>query len=189
VFRPACLQKFAHVHPLLISEARYRLVEVKQLWFRCQRPRQIHRFALSIGQCLDWALRDVDEIERFQQSFAELVIAPAIRSEELPDESLGIVCMRRSAKLHDVEHGQIVKRNDALKRPRHADPQQFSRREAEDLSPVPCGRPGIGLVHSGNAVDEGRLACPVWTDKANDLAGLHLEIHVRDSDHAAKMDR
>ena len=52
----------------------------------------------------------------------------------------------------------------------------------------------VGLSSGGSLQPEEHperrgLACPVWTDKANDLAGLHLEIHVRDSDHAAKMDR
>src|SRR5262249_35962019 len=90
---------------------------------------------------------------------------------------------------HDVlEDGQGGEEGDILEGPPDAPlGDAVGWRIPEGLA-VEAEAPAVGGVEAGEAVEQRRLAGPVWTDDAHDLAHFHRERDLVEGDDAPEVD-
>ena len=93
---------------------------------------------------------------------------------------------RLAAEEHVRDDVEVVAEREILVDGLDAEPRRVARRVDLRLVALDEDRPGVGQVRPRDALDQRRLAGAVVADERHDLAGVHLEVDVRQRLHGAE---
>ncbi len=170
------LERLLRVHP------GRRLVEEQELGFGGQGPGDLQPSAVRVGEHQRQLVLSVagqpgpEEREGFGRPLPNpLLLFPLPREAEHAGEQPGPA----PAVLADhgvLQHGHVREQVDGLERPGDAEPGDLRGLQRHDALPLEPHVAVVGPVQAGDGVEQRRLARPVRTDHADDLAQLHLEV-------------
>jgi hypothetical protein len=86
------------------------------------------------------------------------------------------------------EDGEPANESDVLERPADPTCDPTVGGKKRDVLAAVLNRSGVGLVETGDAVEQGRLAGAVGTDEPDDLPLGDVDVHVLEGDEPAEAD-
>lgn len=91
-----------------------------------------------------------------------------------------------ASKRHVGQNGHARKKFDILEGSADADADELVSMQMGNVLTIEDDLSLLGMIESGNAIEQTGFTCAVWADNRHELTGMNSQINILDRDNTAK---